>query len=191
MQMGQISEIETLLFFLAQTSQICLISISARKRTKTHENRLGCLEHYLASALQKARARIGKQRPGHGLGPVFSLPCLGKMDCNLQSGRPGPYFARGHLGAHESARKRTKESVVKTLRICDFVENIHWAPTSNENAPFRLKSTKSQKNFPISAFSPCLSQFDSISSILSQFAQQQQIRFFCPAGARARARRKA
>ena len=105
MQMGQISEIETLLFFLAQTSQICLISISARKRTKTHENRLGCLEHYLASALQKARARLGKQRPGHGLGPVFSLPCLGKMDCNLQSGRPGPYFARGHLGAHESARK--------------------------------------------------------------------------------------
>ena len=187
---------------LAKLKRFCFFSPNQpnlsyfNQRTKAHENArkppwLPRALFGLSPAESKGTTRKTKARAWSGACVFPSVPRKNGLQPPIWPA--GPLFcsrpfgcARKRTKAHENARKRTKESVVKTLRICDFVENIHWAPTSNENAPFRLKSTKSQKNFPISAFSPCLSQFDSISSILSQFAQQQQIKVFLSRG-RARA----
>ena len=69
------------------------------------ENRLGCLEHYLASALRKARARLGNKGPDMFWGLCFlSLPCLEKL--TAASNLPGRAFILleailGRTKAHE------------------------------------------------------------------------------------------
>ena len=48
--------------------------------------------------------------------------------------------------------------MVKTLRVCDFIEKIHWAPNSNQNskAPKRINTFQVQ---PYSQFRATLYLF--------------------------------
>ena len=123
MQLGQISEIETLFFFSPNQPNLSYFN----QRTKAHENArkppwLPRALFGLSPAESKGTTRKTKARAWSGACVFPSVPRKNGLQPPIWPA--GPLFCSRPFGC---ARKRTKTHERISGQNLDFVENIHWA----------------------------------------------------------------